>query len=139
MRIINRKNRKNEMNTALENIKIDTYKINSDIVKALKNINVLFPENEYDLMMTEFLSQLNDLIKNKTMSFDNTYLVIYYLEEMMFYYSQLSGYEDMTPYREMTTLYEYFSIYFIVYKRDLDFICRDKKTNRTFYLDFYIE
>ncbi len=122
-----------------ENKTIDTYYIDNDIVKRLIALYEIIPVNEKDLIMTAILLQLRDLIDSKTMSINNTYLVIQILQEMINSYPRKNELAYKELFNELKTLSDYFSTYFSVYKRDLDFICIDKTTKRTFCLDFYME
>ena len=122
-----------------KNNTIDTYNISNDIVKRLISLYKIIPANEKDLIMTAILSQLRDLIKSKTMSIINTYLVIQILQEMINSYPRKNELAYKELFNELKTLSDYFSTYFSVYKRDLDFICIDKITKRIFCLDFYME
>ena len=123
----------------LKNKTIDTYNISNDIIKRLIALYKIIPENEKDLIMTAMLLQLKDLIKSKTMSISNTYLVIQILQEMINSYPHKNELAYKKLFNELKILSDYFSTYFSVSKRDLDFICIDKTTKRTFCLNFYIE
>jgi len=123
----------------LKNKTIDTYNIDNDIVKRLIALYKILPMNEKDLIMEATLSQMKGLIKSETMSISNTYLVIQILQEMINSYPHKNEFSYMELFNELKILSNYFSRYFTVYKRDLDFICIDKTTKRTFCLDFYIE